>query len=77
MAGSKYQMLIKSHNYVHDVEFKVRNISRKDIGQYLCHAENPLGSSHDDMTIYSKYFFILSTLFHCQNLTDQFFHNHA
>ncbi|KAF9814880.1 hypothetical protein SFRURICE_016725 [Spodoptera frugiperda] len=51
--GSKHQMSITSQGYKHVAVLRVRNMSRDDIGSYYCYAENSMGSTRDDVTVYT------------------------
>ncbi|XP_028026040.1 lachesin-like [Bombyx mandarina] len=51
--GTKYQVITESKSYKHTVILRVYNVSREDIGSYYCCAENQLGSSKDDVTLYT------------------------
>ncbi|CAH1647036.1 unnamed protein product [Spodoptera littoralis] len=51
--GSKHQMSITSQGYKHTAVLRVRNMSREDIGSYYCYAENSMGSTRDDVTVYT------------------------
>ncbi|KAH9630640.1 hypothetical protein HF086_007064 [Spodoptera exigua] len=48
-------MSITSQGYKYTAILRVRNMSREDIGSYYCYAENSMGSTRDDVTVYSKY----------------------
>ncbi|KAM3967367.1 lachesin [Aphomia sociella] len=51
--SSKYQTIITSSSYKYIAILKINNVSREDIGPYYCHAENSLGFTRDDVTLYT------------------------
>ncbi|XP_026755688.2 lachesin-like [Galleria mellonella] len=65
--NSKYQTSITSNSYKHTATLKINNVSRNDIGPYYCHVENSLGSTLDDITVYTL---VTTTLKSTTNLME-------
>ncbi|XP_059052787.1 lachesin-like [Achroia grisella] len=64
---TKYQTSIISVSYKHTATLKINNISREDIGPYYCYAENSLGSTRDDVTLYTL---VPTTVISSTNITE-------